>query len=153
MERRTTFPSRAQRAHEFDEEAVRDFLVDELGLEIPRLYRYDQGIHEVHRRLITRFGDEHFARAMGVFQDLLENEDNANGLGDDGDLYRSWRYDYRMRKVSRPFPPFTLPNVYCYDRKTSLSQGLLNSLVWCCPLPFHSTQYLDCDHIISRWSP
>ncbi|KAH0542001.1 hypothetical protein FGG08_003550 [Glutinoglossum americanum] len=118
MDGHTLFPSRSQRAQEFDEEAVRDFLVDELGLEIPRLYRYDQGIHEIHRRLITRFGDEHFARAMGVFQSLLEGEDNANGLGDDGDLFRSWRYDYKMRKswqenLSEPgtpkFPGMVLP--------------------------------------------
>ncbi|KAH0562527.1 hypothetical protein GP486_002787 [Trichoglossum hirsutum] len=115
MDGQILFPSQAQRAQELDEEAVRDFLVDELGLEVPRLYRYDQGIHEIHRRLITRFGDEHFARAMGVFQSLLEGEDNANGLGDDGDLYRSWRHDYKMRKenLSEPgtpkFPGMVLP--------------------------------------------
>jgi hypothetical protein len=136
MEGQMSFPSRVQRAQEFDEEAVRDFLVDELGLEIPRLYRYDQGIHEVYRRLVTRFGDEHFARAMGVFQNLLEGEDNANGLGDDGDLYRSWRHDYKMRKVSRPRPPFALQNIYDHGRKTFPNQEPPSSLVWCCPLPF-----------------
>jgi hypothetical protein len=137
MDGQTLFPSRAQRAQEFDEEAVRDFLVDELGLEIPRLYRYDQGIHEIHRRLITRFGDEHFARAMGIFQNLLEGEDNANGLGDDGDLYRSWRHDYKMRKVSWLFYLFTLHNTYySRDRKTSPNQEPPNFLAWCCPLLF-----------------
>ncbi|KAI9828089.1 MAG: hypothetical protein M1832_003616 [Thelocarpon impressellum] len=82
---------------EYNEEKCRDFLVHELGVEIPRFYRYAEGIHEVQKRIILRYGDENFAKAMGIFTHLLESDDNAAGLGDDGDLWRSWRHDYKLR--------------------------------------------------------
>ncbi|KAI9657808.1 MAG: hypothetical protein M1829_006874 [Trizodia sp. TS-e1964] len=84
-------------SHELLDESCLDFLVHELGLEIPRTYRYAQGIHEVQKRLILRYGDENIARVMDIFNSLLEDENNAAGLGDDGDVWRSWRHDYKMR--------------------------------------------------------
>lgn len=84
----------------FDEEECRDFLAYELGQEIPRFYRYRQGIHEVESRLIQRFGDMNYGKAMAVFHRLLESDDCASGLGDEGDLWRSWRHDFKHRGVS-----------------------------------------------------
>ena len=92
-------PAAAALREEYEEEACRDFLVHELGVEIPRFYRYAEGIHEVQKRIILRYGDENFAKAMGIFKQLLELDDNACGLGDDGDLWRSWRHDYKLRGV------------------------------------------------------
>ena len=83
----------------YDEEAVRDFLTEELG-EIPLNYRYAEGIHEVRKRLILRYGDMNFAKAMNTFQGLLESDDIGAGLGDDADLWRSWRHDHKTRRVS-----------------------------------------------------
>lgn len=83
----------------YDDESCREFLAYELGEEIARFYRYTEGIHEVQKRLILRYGDENFAKAMSVFHELLELEDNASGLGDDGDFWRSWRHDYKQRRV------------------------------------------------------
>lgn len=83
----------------YDDEACRDFLTYELGNEIPTLFRYAEGIHEVQKRLILRYGDENMASAMGVFRELLEDDD-ASGLGDEGDIWRSWRHDHKYRSVS-----------------------------------------------------
>ena len=83
----------------YDDDECHDFLVYELGPEVPTFFRYAEGIHEVQKRLILRYGDENMARAMGVFKELLE-EDDASGLGDDGDLWRSWRHDHKHWRVS-----------------------------------------------------
>ncbi|KAI9834154.1 MAG: hypothetical protein M1826_005265 [Phylliscum demangeonii] len=85
---------------EYDEESCRDFLVHELGAEIARFYRYAEGIHEVQKRIILRYGDENCAQAMHIFRELLEADDNASGLGDDGDVWRSWRHDHMLRPNS-----------------------------------------------------
>ena len=85
---------------DYEEEACRDFLVHEIGVEIPRFYRYAEGIEEVRRRILLRYGDVGYAKALGIFTELLERDDNASGLGDDGDLWRSWRHDYKRRGVS-----------------------------------------------------
>ncbi|KAI9679489.1 MAG: hypothetical protein M1817_005511 [Caeruleum heppii] len=103
------------RVEEYDDESCRDFLVHELGLEIPRFYRFNKGIHEVQKRIISRYGDENFGRAMAVFREMLEDADNAWGLGDDGDLWRSWRHDWRQQglDLANPgtphFPSMILP--------------------------------------------
>ncbi|KAI9847642.1 MAG: hypothetical protein M1838_000818 [Thelocarpon superellum] len=105
----------ALRAEEFDEERCRDFFVHELGVEIPRFYRYAEGIHEVRKRILLRYGDMNFGPVMALFRELLEQDDNAAGLGDDGDLWRSWRHDYKNRgeDYSNPgtpnFPGLILP--------------------------------------------
>ena len=83
----------------YEEESCRDFLVDELGVEVARFYRYTEGIHEVQRRVMLRYGEKNYAKAMNNFYDLLEQEDNASGLGDEGDAWRSWRHDYTRRRV------------------------------------------------------
>ncbi|KZF19393.1 hypothetical protein L228DRAFT_42631 [Xylona heveae TC161] len=113
----------------FDEEACRDFLTLELGCEIPRYYRYAEGIHEVQKRLILCYGDNYIAEAMGVFYDLLEGEDNASGLGDDGDFWRTWRHDFKLRRedFSNPgtpkFSKMILPATVEPKRRTSLSRA------------------------------
>lgn len=83
----------------YDDEECHDFLSYELAFEIPTVFRYADGIHEVQKRLILRYGDENIARAMGVFKELLEVDD-ASGMGDDGDMWRSWRHDHKHRRVS-----------------------------------------------------
>lgn len=84
----------------FDEQECRDFLAYELGEEIPILYRYREGIHEVQKRIILRYGDMNYGKAMKVFNQLLECDNCASGLGDAGDPWRSWRHDYKNRGVS-----------------------------------------------------
>lgn len=88
----------------FDEERCRDFLVHELGIEIARSYRYSEGIHEVRRRVKKRFGDDDYVNVMRLFDELLESDDNAAGLGDDGDLWRSWRHEYKLHKDGLEIP-------------------------------------------------
>ncbi len=83
----------------YNDDACHDFIVYDLGFQIPLVYRYAEGIHEVQKRLIVRYGDENIARAMGVFREVLEVDD-ASGLGDDGDMWRSWRHDHKHRRVS-----------------------------------------------------
>ncbi|KAI9790891.1 MAG: hypothetical protein M1816_004652 [Peltula sp. TS41687] len=103
--------------NEFDEDDCREFLAYELGEEIPRLYRYARGIDEVRKRVILRYGDFNYGRAMGIFIQLLESEDCASGLGDTGDHWRSWRHDYKNRNedLENPdtphFPGLVLPAV------------------------------------------
>lgn len=84
----------------FNEQECREYIAYELGDVIPRLYRYAQGIHEVQKRLIIRYGDTNYGKAMDVFRELMENNDCASGLGDAGDAWRSWRFDYKHRGVS-----------------------------------------------------
>ena len=83
----------------YEAESCRDFLVYELGVEVARFYRYTEGIHEVQRRVMLRYGDKNYAKAMNNFYELLELDDNASGLGDEGDAWRSWRHDYSWRRV------------------------------------------------------
>lgn len=76
-----------------------------LGIEIAREYRYTQGIREVQARVLEAFGEDHYPHAMRLFDDLLQGETNALGLGDEGDLWRSWRHEYQLKKVA------TRPNI------------------------------------------
>lgn len=84
----------------YDDDSCRDFLVYQLGYEIPSYFRYAEGIQEVHKRLSRHYGEQNIAQAMGVFRELLEH-DAASGLGDDGDMWRSWRHDHKHRNVSK----------------------------------------------------
>ena len=85
----------------WDEEACRDFIIYELGYSshIPRDYRYRQGIDEVRKRLMCRFGDVNLDRSMGVFNDILEKV-SAHGIEDEGDIWRTWRHSYLHQNVS-----------------------------------------------------
>jgi hypothetical protein len=82
----------------FDEECCRYFL-REIGEQIVPFYPFTFGIDEVYTQLLQRYGEDWVADALSVLQDLLEAEDNANGLGDDGDIWRSWRHSWRHRNV------------------------------------------------------
>lgn len=85
----------------WDEEICRDFIIYDLGYSsrIPRDYRYHQGIDEVRKRLMCRFGDMNLDRSMGVFNDILENV-SACGIEDESDIWRSWRHSHLHQHVS-----------------------------------------------------
>lgn len=83
----------------YDEANCRDYLVYKLGPDITRVWRYEQGIHEVQKRLQLRYGDESLAEAMKIFWELLEMDDIASGHGGDGDPWRSWRHDHKLMRV------------------------------------------------------
>ena len=76
-------------------------IIYELGhfYRIPYHFRYKQGIEFVIRRLMQRYGDMNLDKALGVFNDILESG-SASGLGDDDDVWRSWRYSYHHQHVS-----------------------------------------------------
>lgn len=84
----------------FDEEDCRDFLALEIGVEIPPFLPYKAGIDHVYQRLLSRYGPANVADALSVLIELLEDDDSATGQGDDGDVWRSWRHDWRHRNVS-----------------------------------------------------
>ena len=73
-------------------EAGRDFIVLELGEyeRVPALLPYEAGIHFVRARLIDEFCPESLDELMQIVFDLIENKDNALGIGDEGDCWASW---------------------------------------------------------------
>ena len=83
----------------FDEETCRYFL-REVGQRIVPFYPFTVGVEEVYSLILERYGRTHIADALSVLQDLLEDEGNASGAGDDGDIWRSWRHGWRHRAVS-----------------------------------------------------
>jgi hypothetical protein len=89
---------------EFSVENIRDFIVARLAPYIPREYRYAEGIHEVRAKIFGQYGAKLYSKAMGIFYDLLESDDTASGHGDDGDVWRSWRHDFKNRKASKQAP-------------------------------------------------
>ena len=93
----------------FSDEACRDFIIYELGLEkcLPQLYRYKEGVEEVRKRLMIRFGDTNLGRSMKIFNSILEDDD-ATGLGDEGDIWRSWRHSFVHCHVSTLCPTILL---------------------------------------------
>lgn len=94
----------------FDEESCRFFL-REVGERLVPFYPFSVGINEVYSLLLERYGRTQIADALSVLQELLEEESNATGAGDDGDIWRSWRYSWRHRNVGIwpiPAPIFSL---------------------------------------------
>ena len=87
----------------FDEETCRDFLY-ELGLTIPQTRVFEEGIQEVFQQVALRFGPVRVADCLSLFYDLLEDESFAEGRGDEGDIWRSWRHAWKYRNVSK-LPP------------------------------------------------
>ena len=83
----------------FDEETCR-FLLRELGESIVPYYPFFYGIEQVYKCLLARYGENHVADAMSVLHELLEDDFVGIGFGDEGDPWRSWRYDWRHRNVS-----------------------------------------------------
>jgi hypothetical protein len=82
----------------FDEETCRYFL-REIGAQIVPFYPFSFGIDEVYTLLLERYGEDWVADALSVLHELMEADDNAGGLGDDGDIWRSWRHSWRHRNV------------------------------------------------------
>ena len=90
---------------QFREDVCRDFINFQLGYKdrLPTLYRYTQGVDEVRRRLILRFGDVNYSSAMGIFNSIMRNG-HASGLGDEDDIWQSWRFSFshsRVRYIGR----------------------------------------------------
>ena len=87
----------------FSEDVCRDFINLQLGHEdrLPILYRYDQGVDEVRQRLILRFGDTNYSKAMGIFVSIMRDGRNS-GFGDDEDVWQSWRFSFFHSGVSFP---------------------------------------------------
>lgn len=54
---------------------------------------------EVYGSIVDRYGAEGSPDVLSVLQELLEDDETANGLGDDGDIWRSWRHSWRHRNV------------------------------------------------------
>ncbi len=86
----------------FDEESCRYFLRQVGGRVVPS-YPFDYGMEEVYSLILESFGYDGIADAISLLQDLLEDDDVATGIGDDGDIWRSWRYHWRRRNVGDPF--------------------------------------------------
>jgi len=82
----------------FDEESCRFFL-RELGQRIVQFYPFSVGIEEVHSQIVNGYGFHGAPDAMSVLQELLEDDSTAAGVGDDGDIWRSWRHNWRHRNV------------------------------------------------------
>lgn len=83
----------------FDEESCRYFL-REMGQRIVQFYPFSVGMEEVFTQMVNCYGFDGIADAMSVLQELLEDASAADGTGDDGDIWRSWRHSWRHRNVS-----------------------------------------------------
>ncbi len=88
--------------YEFDEEDCRNYLIFDGGAELARIFRYRDAIDELHHRLMCRYGDRNISKAIAVLRSLLEDDD-ACGLGDDGDAFRCWRHEWKHRDVRDQF--------------------------------------------------
>ncbi len=87
----------------FDEESCRFFL-RELGQRIVQFYPFSVGMEEVFTQIVDKYGLQGAPDAMSVLQELLEDDAAADGAGDDGDIWRSWRHSWRHRNVgSTPY--------------------------------------------------
>ncbi|KAI9723961.1 MAG: hypothetical protein M1812_000679 [Candelaria pacifica] len=114
------------KAYEFDADECVEYLIYDVGQELARNFRYSDGIDELYNRLMCRYGDKNISKAIAVFRSLLENDD-ACGLGDDGDCFRCWRHEYKYRgeDLSNPgtprFPGIILPPAPPKQRKKGSS--------------------------------
>ncbi|KAK4935742.1 hypothetical protein LTR10_023242 [Elasticomyces elasticus] len=90
----------------FDEDSCRYFL-REVGIRVVPFYPFSFGMEEVYSLILERYGYDGIPDATSVLQDLLESEGDASGLGDDGDIWRSWRHSWRHRNDDslNPFIP------------------------------------------------
>lgn len=124
------FRGRLARDHDlvgcFDEESCRYFL-REVGSKVVPFYPFTFGMEEVYSLIIEEYGLAGIPDATSVLQDLLENERTAGGLGDDGDIWRSWRHSWRHRNV-RPLQhpgcsltmPRTTPSILSFPKLAAL---------------------------------
>lgn len=84
----------------FDEETCRYFL-REVGERVVPAYPFNYGMEEVYSLILEQYGFEGVPDVTSVLQELLESDDTADGFGDDGDCWRSWRFYWKHRNVSR----------------------------------------------------
>jgi hypothetical protein len=82
----------------FDEESCRFFL-REVGLKVVPNYPFSYGMEEVYSLIVEEYGFNAVPDVTSVLQELLEEDDVATGIGDEGDIWRSWRYNWRHRNV------------------------------------------------------
>jgi hypothetical protein len=83
----------------FDEEQCRFFL-REVGCRVAAVYPFRFGIEEAYGIILDKYKRTEVSDVMSVLEDLLENDATSSGLGDDGDIWRSWRFDWKHRIVS-----------------------------------------------------
>ena len=83
----------------FDEDSCRFFL-RELGQKVVQFYPFSIGMEEAFSYIVQEYGFEGAPDALGVLQEMLEDDNSAAGAGDDGDIWRSWRHNWRHRNVS-----------------------------------------------------
>jgi len=71
---------------------LHDFIILELGVvdRLPSLVHYVDGMLYLEEAVTERFGASHVERAIDIVFELIENKDNAGGLGDEGDSYAPW---------------------------------------------------------------
>lgn len=81
----------------FDEESCRMHL-HELGDEIVPSYPFAYGIQQIYAILLDEYGTSQIADAISVLHELLEDESC------EGNIWRSWRHDWRHRNVSCSSP-------------------------------------------------
>lgn len=118
----------------FDEETCRYFL-REIGEQTVPFYPFSFGIDEVYTLLLEHYGGDWVADALSVLHELMEAEDNASGLGDDGDIWRSWRHSWRHRNVCQN-------NFAVLQSMTSRDRTILQSLSF----PQSMVLYFLCQH-------
>ncbi|RMZ90592.1 hypothetical protein DV736_g2186, partial [Chaetothyriales sp. CBS 134916] len=99
----------------FDEESCRYFL-REVGERVVPAYPFGYGMEEVYSLILEKYGYAGIRDALSLLQELLEDDDVAAGVGDDGDIWRSWRHQWarRNRDPLNPYIPrigrFVLPD-------------------------------------------
>lgn len=83
----------------FDEDSARFFL-REVGRRVVPCYPFALGMEEVYCLILENFGFDGIPDITSVLQELLEEDGSSDGAGDDGDIWRSWRYSWKHRNVS-----------------------------------------------------
>jgi hypothetical protein len=82
----------------FDDESCRYFL-RQVGERVVHAYPFNYGMEEVYSLILENYGYDGIADAISLLGDLLEDDDLATGIGDDGDIWRCWRLHWRRRNV------------------------------------------------------
>lgn len=82
----------------FDEESCRYFL-HQIGSRTVPNYPFSFGMEEVYSLILDRYEFGGISDVTSLLQELLEDDRNATGLGDDSDVWRSWRHGWRHRNV------------------------------------------------------
>ena len=126
---------RPSRLGAFDEESCRFFL-QELGESIVPYFPFYYGIEQVYECLLAKYGEEHVADAMSVLHELLEDDSVAIGIGDEGDAWRSWRYDWKHRNVDL----FMMKSNDRISQLTGQSSRPFRSKSWKLPFPTSYTK-------------